>query len=318
MTGGYPLDIDNDGIMDIVLLRVGENVVMRGLGNCQFERANEAWDFNGGDAWSTAMAATWEKDAAWPTIAIGNYIDRKEEMSPWGSCTDNWLHRPDASGTRLRRAAGAEAQLLRAVDAVHRLEQFRHARPCASPTTANIMKAGRSRCGAWSQARRRSSIPKPRAGSICASGAWALRATISMPMAIRNISSPAWPTTSCRRWPLFRQTASRSPPTRTSPIAKGVTAHRPYTGGDLRPSTGWHTQFEDVNNDGLVDLLIVKGNVAKMPDFAEKDPNNLLLQGADGKFTEAGDKAGIASFARRPGRRIGGLQSRRACSISWW
>ncbi len=63
----------------------------------------------------------------------------------------------------------------------------------------------------------------------------------------------------------------------------------------MRPSTGWHTQFEDVNNDGLVDLFIVKGNVAKMPDFAEKDPNNLLLQGADGKFTEAGDKAGIAS-----------------------
>jgi len=25
----------------------------------------------------------------------------------------------------------------------------------------------------------------------------------------------------------------------------GVTAHRPYTGGDVRPSTGWHAQFED-------------------------------------------------------------------------
>src|SRR5690606_16390772 len=28
-------------------------------------------------------------------------------------------------------------------------------------------------------------------------------------------------------------------------FAKGVTAHRPYTGDDLRPSTAWHTQFED-------------------------------------------------------------------------
>ena len=77
-----------------MLLRVGENVVMRGLGGCRFERANEAWDFDGGDAWSTALAATWEHGADWPTIAIGNYIDRREEMSPWGSCTDNWLHRP--------------------------------------------------------------------------------------------------------------------------------------------------------------------------------------------------------------------------------
>ena len=74
---------------------------------------------------------------------------------------------------------------------------------------------------------------------------------------------------------------------------KGVTAHRPYMGDDLRPSTGWHTQFEDVNNDGFVDLFIAKGNVAKMPDFAAKDPNNLLVQGADGKFTEAGGASGV-------------------------
>jgi hypothetical protein len=74
---------------------------------------------------------------------------------------------------------------------------------------------------------------------------------------------------------------------------KGVTAHRPYMGDDLRPSTGWHTQFEDVNNDGYVDLFIAKGNVAKMPDFAEKDPNNLLVQGADGEFAEAGGTSGV-------------------------
>jgi hypothetical protein len=78
--------------------------------------------------------------------------------------------------------------------------------------------------------------------------------------------------------------------------AKGVTAHRPYFGGDLRPSTAWHAQFEDVNNDGLADLFIAKGNVDSMPDFAARDPNNLLLQGPDGKFREVGVPAGIASF----------------------
>jgi hypothetical protein len=79
--------------------------------------------------------------------------------------------------------------------------------------------------------------------------------------------------------------------------ARGVTAHRPYFGGDLRPSTAWHAQFEDVNNDGLPDLFIAKGNVASMPDFATRDPNNLLLQLPDGKFREVGVAAGIASFA---------------------
>jgi hypothetical protein len=78
---------------------------------------------------------------------------------------------------------------------------------------------------------------------------------------------------------------------------KGVTAQRPYIGEDLRPSTAWHTQFEDVNNDGYADLFISKGNVAKMPDFAARDPNNLLLQKPDGKFMEVGDKAGVASTA---------------------
>jgi hypothetical protein len=82
---------------------------------------------------------------------------------------------------------------------------------------------------------------------------------------------------------------------------KGVTAHRPHVGEDLKPSTAWHTQFEDVNNDGMVDLFIAKGNVWEMPDFAQKDPNNLLLQGADGKFHEAGDKAGVASVQQARG-----------------
>ena len=37
------------------MLRLGENVVMRGHGACHFERANEAWDFKGGDGWSASL-----------------------------------------------------------------------------------------------------------------------------------------------------------------------------------------------------------------------------------------------------------------------
>ena len=74
----------------------------------------------------------------------------------------------------------------------------------------------------------------------------------------------------------------------------GVTAHIPYAGGDKRPSTGWHSEFADFNNAGLLDLFISKGNVAQMPDFAAFDPNNLLLGQWNGKFAEAGAQAGIA------------------------
>jgi hypothetical protein len=77
---------------------------------------------------------------------------------------------------------------------------------------------------------------------------------------------------------------------------RGVTAHRPYAGGDILPSTAWHPEFIDVNNDGYVDLFISKGNVEAMQDFATRDPNNLLMGSPSGKFTNAGEQAGIVTF----------------------
>ncbi len=88
--------------MDLVLLRVGETVLMRGVGGCHFERANERWGFDGGNAWWTAFAATWERGASWPTLALGAYIDPKAEMEPWGSCTENRLFRPQGERRRFR------------------------------------------------------------------------------------------------------------------------------------------------------------------------------------------------------------------------
>ena len=92
-------------------------------------------------------------------------------------------------------------------------------------------------------------------------------------------------------WPQYRDIAWE----------KGATAHRPYVGDDLKPSTGWHAEFNDVNNDGLLDLFITKGNVEQMPDFAAFDPDNLLLGNHDGSFAEAGGIAGLAQPTRGRG-----------------
>jgi hypothetical protein len=86
-----------------------------------------------------------------------------------------------------------------------------------------------------------------------------------------------------------------------------VTAHRPYVGGDIHPSTAWHSQFADVNHDGLADIFIVKGNISTMPDFAALDPNNLLLQQTDGRFFEAGQLANISSVRRGRGGMLADL-----------
>ena len=87
VVGAYPIDIDSDGIMDLVLLRSGESIAMHGLGGCKFERANEKWHFTGGDLWWTAFSATWEHGASWPTLAMGSYISitHSIDIDPWGS-----------------------------------------------------------------------------------------------------------------------------------------------------------------------------------------------------------------------------------------
>lgn len=292
--GVWPIDIDSDAVLDLVLLRLGENVVLRGLGDCRFERANEAWGFDGGAEWSTAFAAIWERGQDWPTLAVGNYIDQTAEEFPWGSCTPNWLHRPkgqgfapplplepsfctlsmlftdwDRSGTPSLRMAN-DREYYKGGQ-----EQLWHLPPDGPPRLYTEAE-GWKRLRIWGMGIAgadldRDGYPEYFLTSMADNKLQALREV---------------PGDGSRPLPVYDDIA----------LKRGVTAHRPYAGGDIRPSTAWHAEFGDVNNDGRLDLFVVKGNVAEMPDFAEQDPNNLLLQGEDGVFAEAGDRAGVASM----------------------
>lgn len=291
--GVYALDIDSDGISDVVLLRQGENLVMRGLGDCRFERANEAWSFDGGDAWSSAFSATWEKGQSWPTLAVGNYIDRKEEMFPWGSCTDNWLHRPD--GLKF----GSPLPLTPSFCALSMLFTDWNRSGTPSLRVSNDREYYK---GGQEQLWHLEPGQPPRLFSE-AEG-WKRLRIWGMGIASQDLNFDGFPEyflTSMADNKL--QTLAEIPAEGTpKPVfsdvafARHAIAQRPYIGDDLNPSTGWHAQFEDVNNDGLADLFIAKGNVDAMPDFALKDPNNLLLQREDGTFEEAGDRAGVAAM----------------------
>ncbi len=297
VTGAYPVDIDSDGIMDVVLLRIGENLVMKGKGDCQFSRSNEAWNFEGGDAWSSALAATFEKGASWPTLAIGNYIDRTQEMSPWGSCTDNWLHRPDgikfAAPLALKPSSCALSML------------FTDWNKSGTPSL-RISNDREYYEGGQEQMWRMPAGEMPTLYTD--KDGWKFLRVWGMGIASFDINYDGYPDyflTSMADSKLQTLGDDKTKPTyKDIAFAAGVTAHRPYEGADLRPSTGWHSQFEDVNNDGLVDLFVAKGNVDAMPDFANKDPNNLLLQGAEGKFVEAGGKAGVDSVRQSRGAAV--------------
>lgn len=294
VSGAYPLDVDGDGITDLALLRVGESVVMRGLGGCRFERANEAWGFTGGDSWWTAFAATWERGSDWPTFAIGSYIDRAQEIMPWGSCTDNWLLRP-AAGER-RFAAPIVLKPSYCPLSMLFTDWNRSGMPSLRVSNdREYYKGGQEQM--WRIA------PGKEPALYTEKDGWTLLKIWGMGIASYDLDADGYPEyflTSMADNKLQKLAAPAAgggaePIYADIAFPLGVTAHRPYVGENVRPSTAWHAQFEDVNNDGLADLFIAKGNVWEMPDFAMQDPNNLLLQQPDGKFVEVGDKAGVAS-----------------------
>ena len=293
VSGAYALDVDSDGFQDVVLLRVGENRIMRGLGQCQFEPANAAWGLDGGDAWTTAFAATWESGASWPTLAFGNYIDRREEAFPWGSCTDNWLHRPNPENTGFAPPLALKPSFC----ALSMLFTDWNRSGTPSLRISNdreYYKGGQEQLWHFEPG----ADPRP----YTAEEGWLPLKIWGMGIASQDITGDGFPeyvltSMADTKMQSLADLASGKPLFADIAFARGTIAQRPYFGTDLRPSTGWHAQFDDVNNDGRADLFIAKGNVWEMPDFAMLDPNNLLLQGADGRFHEAGDLAGVASTA---------------------
>jgi len=300
VTGIYPIDIDADGITDLVILRVGEIVLMRGLGQCRFERANEAWHFASTDAWWTSFSATWEKDAKWPTLAFGAYINPKSEDNPWGSCTENQLFRPNEDGNGFTKPVA----LTPSYCALSMLFTDWNRSGTPSLRVSNDREYYE---GGQEQLWHVEAHQEPRL--YTEAEGWKFLKIWGMGIASTVFPNELYPSyflTSMSDNKLQVLNGAK-PDTSPAPLYKdlaydrGAIAYRPYTGGDLKPSTAWHAQFEDMNNDGYFDLFIAKGNVDRMPDFASKDPSNLLMQRPDSRFQEVGDVAGLARFATARG-----------------
>ena len=285
--GAYPIDLDNDGVIDLFVLRAGPNVVLRGLGDCAFEDATEAMGINPGNGWSTAFTAWWTPGAARPTLFVGNYVDRDDPTGPFRACDDNQLLRPEGAGWRSEPLGPGYCPLsaLAAPDArdrmTLRLSNDRH----------DSVRGGHEQM--WDIAEERYLGPED---------GWPELMLWGMGIASRDITgngrADVYLTSMADQ---MLQLAQADGTYRAAPFEMGHTAHRPFIGDDGRPSTGWHAQWGDVTNNGRADLFVAKGNVDQMPDLAMADPNNLLLQGADGRFTEAAHRAGVADPARARG-----------------
>jgi hypothetical protein len=296
VVGAYPLDIDADGNVDLAVLRLGENVLLRGLGGCSFERANEAWRFDGGDAWTTAFSASWEHPTALPTLAFGNYL--KPDTVGDGSyvCDEDQLVRPDASGrqyaapTTLSPSYCTLSMLFSDWDRSGR-------RDLRVSNDRHYYRFGEEQL--WRTA------PDAAPRLYTAAEGWQPVHIWGMGIASYDLDGDGYPeiylTSQADNRLQTLADGPGQPRYRDIAVERGATAHEPYAGDVQKRSTAWHAEFADVNNDGDIDLFVAKGNVEAMPDYAMRDPSNLLIGQADGTYVEGGQDAGIVSFARARG-----------------
>jgi hypothetical protein len=289
VTGAYPIDVDSDGAVDLAVLRRGADAILRGLGGCEFEDATAALGLDGDDEWTTAFSATWEGPSTLPTLAFGTYLTMDRDR-----CGVSRLVRPDGDryGVPVPLAPGyctlsvLFSDWARSGQRDLRMTNDRH-----------YYTDGQDQL--W-----RLPPDQPPAQYAEADG-WRSLVVWGMGIASRDLTGDGHPEVFVTSQGDNKLQTLANGPSRPEyedmALRAGVTAQRPHTGGDVLPSTAWHPEFEDVNNDGFVDLFVAKGNVEAQTDHAMRDPSNLLVGQADGTFVEGAEAAGILRYERARG-----------------
>jgi hypothetical protein len=284
-TGAYPINIDGDDYVDIFVLRVGPNVILKGGPDCTFSDATDALGIPQDARWSTAFTAWWEDDR--PHLAIGNYVDRSDPDGPFEACDDNVILTPSKNGydADLLTPGFCPLSILAANDArgrpTLRLSNDRH----------YYVSGGSEQM--WDIAEHRFLGPDD---------GWKNTSLWGMGIATRDLNADGRDEVMLTSMgDQLLQIAQADGTYAPAPYSIGTYAQRPHVGDDGRPSTGWHAEFGDIDNDGRADLFIAKGNVDQMPGMATRDPNNLLHQNKEGTFTEVSQTAGTASIKRSRG-----------------
>ncbi len=302
VTGAYPLDVDGDGFDDLAVLRIGENVLLRGRGDCVFERANEAWGYDGGDSWTAAFSAAWESPEDLPTLAFGNYLVPASVDDGSYVCDEHELVRPAGDGgtyaAPVELAPGwCTLSMLfsdwgRSGRRDLRASNDRHYHPLAQEQLFRVEPGA---------------APKP----WTQQEGWQSVRIWGMGIASSDLTGDGYPEVFLTSQADNRlQTLADGPEQPTYEdiaIRTNANASKPYAGDVDQLSTAWHAEFADANNDGFTDLFVSKGNVEAVPDYAARDPSNLLIGQPDGTFVEGAVDAGIVSFARARGAGLADL-----------
>jgi hypothetical protein len=302
VVGAYPLDIDGDGIDDLAVLRLGENVLLRGRGDCAFERANEEWGYNGGSAWTAAFSATWESPDTLPTLAFGNYLEPGSVEARTYICDEHELVRPAAGGASY--APATELKPGWCTLSMLFSDWSRSGRhDLRASNDRHYYSAGQEQL--WRVEPGEEPRPWTREEGWQAVRIW------GMGIASQDLTGDGYPevylTSQADNKLQTLAGGPEQPNYEDIAIRSNANANKPYAGDTEMLSTAWHAEFQDANNDGFVDLFVSKGNVEAQPDYAARDPNSLLIGQADGTFVEGAVAAGIVEYKRARGAGLADL-----------
>jgi hypothetical protein len=296
VTGAYPLDIDGDGQVDLAVLRNGENVLLRGTGDCRFERANEAWGFDGGAANTNAFAATWEGSNALPTLAFGNYVD-PAHTDPHDLCADNVLVRPAATG-------GGYAAPLPLSPSWCALSMLFSDWDRSGRRDLRISNDAHYYLDGQEQLWRITPGEAPR--EYTAADGWVKVNVEGMGIASQDVTGDGRPDVYLTSQGENRLQTLVDASGKPTYVDIGLNAERerlpPFT-GERRPAVDGLAPGVRRRQRRRLDRPVQsrRATSTDQPDYAGEDPSNLLLGQADGTFVESADAAGILSFDRGRG-----------------
>ena len=198
-------------------------MVLRGLGDCRFEDANEALGLDAADRRGPPRSARRGR----ARTRCRRWRSATTSCPGDGRCDDSWLVRPDRRGDALRARRSRSTPGYCTLSMLFSDWSASGRRDLRMSNDRHYYLDGEEqlwRIEPGAAARRRT--PRPTGGARCRSGGWASPARTSPATVCPRCSSPARPTTSCRRSP----TARPARPTGTSRSTRGVTAQRPVRG----------------------------------------------------------------------------------------